>query len=447
METQEVASPLNFEKYGILVDELDPIKINGEVTSVTGLMVESSGPLTPVGSVCTISPKEGRGKEVEAEVVGIKNDKVLLMPLSESIGIQKGMIVKVKSILPMVNLSENLLGRVINGNSEFLDEGNYVPSAEMEIPLYKDPLNPLERGLITDPLDVGVGSINSLFTIGKGQRMGIMAGSGVGKSVLLGMMAKNTTADVNVIALIGERGREVMEFINDNLSEESRKKSIIVVATSDQPALVRIRATYLAITIAEYFRDTGKDVLLMMDSITRYAMSQREVGLFLGEPPTTKGYTPSVFSTIPKILERVGNVKGKGSITGIFTVLIEGDDINDPIGDAVRSVVDGHIFLSRSIAAKGLYPSIDILNSISRSMVAIVPPEHQKWAMQLKELVSVYQDSEDLINIGAYVKGTNPKIDRAIQMHDKIENFLRQGMNESRSFETSKNQLAELMNS
>ena len=440
----------DLSKYINLLEEVEPIKINGEVTSVSGLIVESSGPLVAVGSLCLIVPKDSELAKniepIEAEVVGLRDDKVLLMPLSDNRGISKGMLVKLKEEEAVVHVSEALLGRVVNGLGEFIDDGVvYKPTDEKEYPLYAEPLNPLHRGFITQPLDVGVRSINSLFTIGRGQRIGIMAGSGVGKSVLLGMMARNTDADVNVIALIGERGREVREFITDILGEEGMKRSIVIVATSDMPPMVRIRATYLAVTIAEYFRDKGKDVLLMMDSITRFAMAQRELGLFLGEPPTSKGYTPSVFTAIPKVLERLGSIEGGGSITGLMTVLIEGDDINDPIGDAVRSVVDGHIFLSRKIAAKGLYPAVDILNSISRSMVNIVPPEIYQDSMTLKELMSVYQESEDLINIGAYVSGANPRIDLAIKMYEPIIAFVRQGMAEGISFEQSIAELQALM--
>ncbi len=440
----------DFSKYFDILEEIEPIKVNGEVTSVNGLLVESSGPLVSVGSLCVIVPKEtDKTKEnytIEAEVVGLREDKVLLMPLADNRGISKGMLVKLKDEEAVVHVSESLLGRVVNGLGEFIDDDSgYKAVDEKEYPLYAEPLNPLKRGFITEPLDVGVRSINSLFSIGKGQRIGIMAGSGVGKSVLLGMMARHTNADVNVIALIGERGREVREFITEILGEEGMKRSIVIVATSDTPPMVRIRATYLAVTIAEYFRDKGKDVLLMMDSITRFAMAQRELGLFLGEPPTSKGYTPSVFTAIPKVLERLGSIEGGGSITGLLTVLIEGDDINDPIGDAVRSVVDGHLFLSRKIAAKGLYPAVDILNSISRVMVNIVSPEIYRYSMTLKELMSVYQDSEDLINIGAYVAGANPRIDLAIKMYPAITAFIRQGMKEGVSFEQSIAELEKLM--
>jgi flagellum-specific ATP synthase len=300
----------------------------------------------------------------------------------------------------------------------------------MEYPLMGTPLNPLDRNRVKDPLDVGVRSINGLLTCAKGQRIGILAGTGVGKSMLMGMIARNTNADVNVIALIGERGREVKEFIEENLGPEGLKKSVVIAATSDQPPLVRLRGAYIATTIAEFFRDQGKDVILMMDSVTRFAMAQREIGLSVGEPPTTRGYTPSVFSMLPKLLERAGTNPGDGSITGLYTVLVEGDDLNEPISDAVRAILDGHIVLSRELASHNHYPAVDILNSISRLMIDVVSKEHQELSMQFNDILATYREAADLINIGAYAKGSNAKIDLAIAKIDRMNQFLRQGMNE-----------------
>jgi len=351
------------------------------------------------------------------------------MPLAESRGICKGMIVKVKSSNPVVNLSNDLLGRVINGTSEFIDGKPYAPTDEVEYPLYREPLNPRERGFITESLDVGVRSINALMTIGRGQRMGIMAGSGVGKSVLLGMMAKNTTADVNIIALIGERGREVREFIQNNLGEEGLKRSVLVVATSNESPLSRIRGAYLATTIAEFFRDRRKDVVLMFDSVTRFARAQREIGLAIGEPPANRGFTPSVFSTLPKLLERSGT-SDRGTITGFYTILVEGDDMDEPVSDTVRGILDGHIVLSKKLAARHHYPAIDVLSSISRLSTKINGPATKKASAYIKRMLAVYTEAEDLINVGAYVKGSNPVIDEAIEKIPGINEFLRQGIEE-----------------
>ena len=333
---------------------------------------------------------------------------------------------------------------MIDGLGNPIDNKGPIDFAD-EYPIYADPINPLDRGRIAQPMDLGIRALNALFTCGKGQRMGIFAGSGVGKSVLMGMIALNTKADVNVIGLIGERGREVREFLEKNLGEEGLKRSVVVVAASDMHPLVRMRAAYVATTVSEYFRDQGNDVLLMVDSLTRFAMAQREVGLSVGEPPTTKGYTPSVFSLLPKLLERSGIVEGVGSITGLYTVLVEGDDFNEPISDAARSILDGHISLSRSLAHNNHYPAIDVLQSISRVMIDIVNKEQKNKANELLNIVATYKKAEDLINIGAYVQGSNPGIDYAIKMIDKVNAFLRQNIDERVDFESAGTQLLELL--
>ncbi len=398
---------------------------------VAGIVAEGHGPGLSVGSLCSI--KNSDGLDVQAEVVGFKDKRVILMPYGEVRGIRPGSRIVDMSKRPIVQVGEKYIGRVIDGLGHPID-GKGAISSETEYPIYADVLNPLKREIIREVIDVGVGSINALITVGKGQRIAIMSGSGVGKSVLMGMIAKNTSADVTVIALIGERGREVREFIERSLGEEGLKKSVVVVATSDTPALVRIRGAYLATTLAEYFRDKGLDVILVMDSITRFAMSLREVGLAAGEPPSAKGYTPSVFTKIPKLVERAGTIEKKGSITGIYNVLVEGDDMTEPIADAVRSSVDGHIVLSRTLAQRGHYPAVDILASISRVMRDIVDPGHLDNAKKLVRVLSVYREAEDLINIGAYVDGSDPKIDYAKKMIDKINSFLQQDIYQKVSF-------------
>ena len=333
-----------------------------------------------------------------------------------------------------MKVGDEMLGRVIDGLGNPMDDKGYL-LLDQERPLFGNPCNPLKKRRICEPLDLGITAVNAMTTIGKGQRMGIMAGSGVGKSVLMGMMARHTTADVNVIALIGERGREVREFLERDLGDEGLQRSVVVIATSEQPALIRIRAAYLATTIAEFFRDQGQDVLLMMDSATRFAMAMREIGLAIGEPPTTKGYTPSFFAKMPKLMERVGNSASQGSITGLYTVLVEGDDFNEPVADTIRSIVDGHIVLSRDLAARNQYPAIDVLRSISRVMPDVVNDEHLDLARRLKKLMAVYEDARDLINIGAYAAGNNADIDNAIQYIGAINSFLAQRMDEKGSLE------------
>ena len=404
------------------------ISTRGRVSQVIGMVVESMGPAIPVGSICEIDVFKGRSR-VPAEVVGFREGRVLLMPLAEMRGIEPGSVIRLVEGHAAVPVANGLLGRVIDGLGRPMD-GKGPVVAEDFYPLYAEPLNPMERERILEPVDVGVRAINGLLTLGKGQRIGIMAGSGVGKSTLMGMIARHTAADISVIALIGERGRELKDFIERDLGPAGLARSVVVVATSDQPPLVRMRGAYLAMSIAEFFRDNHRDVILMMDSVTRYAMASREVGLSIGEPPTSRGYTPSVFAQLPKLLERAGTCEAKGSITGIYTVLVEGDDMNEPIADAVRSIVDGHIVLTRELASQGHYPSIEILGSVSRCMTDVVDAEHVGKARRFLETLATYRRSEDLINIGAYAKGSNPKIDYAIQMIDRLNSYLRQAVDE-----------------
>ncbi|OUM96981.1 MAG: flagellar protein export ATPase FliI [Thermobacillus sp. ZCTH02-B1] len=417
---------------------VDPIRMNGKVTQVIGLTVESEGPDARVGDVCLIYPAKS-GKPIRAEVVGFRNNRVLLMPLGELHAVAPGCDVVSTGKPLTVQVGSELLGKVLDGLGQPLD-GSRLPSRMPHYSTHNVPPNPLSRPRVTEPLGIGVRAIDGLLTVGRGQRIGIFAGSGVGKSTLLGMIARNTSADVNVIALIGERGREVLEFIERDLGPEGLARSVVVVATSDQPALIRIKGALIATTIAEYFRDRGLDVMLMMDSVTRFAMAQREVGLAIGEPPATRGYTPSVFAMLPKLLERSGTGKS-GSITAFYTVLVDGDDMNEPIADAVRGILDGHIVLSRSLANKGHYPAIDVLASVSRVMNDIVPPKQLEAANEFKRLLSIYRDSEDLINIGAYQRGSNPEIDRAIEYYDRIRSYSMQRTEEKVRFEESQERL------
>lgn len=410
------------------LEGLPLFRVHGKVNKIVGLIVEGYCPNASVGTLCELTPLNG-GPPIPAEVVGFRGGQGLLMPLGEMRGLGPGSLIRVRQTSATVKVGNALLGRTIDAMENTIDDGPRLHLAE-ERPIYALPPGPLQRKKITDPLDLGIRAINGLLTCGTGQRMGIMAGSGVGKSVMLGMMAKHTRADVNVIALIGERGREVREFIERDLGPEGLARSVLLVATSDQSPLLRMRGAFVATAIAEYFCAQGKDVLFMMDSVTRFAMAMREVGLAIGEPPTTKGYTPTVFATLPKLLERAGSFKGAGSITGLYTVLVEGDDMNEPIADAVRSILDGHIVLSRDLAAKNHYPSIDILNSTSRVMRDIVPPEHIELSGKVQEILAIYKESEDLINIGAYAHGSNPKIDYTLRRIDAVNGFLRQGMNE-----------------
>lgn len=429
---------LDSSKYIEQLQQLDPVRVNGKVTQVIGLTVESEGPDASIGDVCLIYPAKG-AKPIKAEVVGFRDNKVILMPLGELHAISPGCDVVGTGKPLSVQVGSELLGKVLDGLGQPLD-GSFLPSRMQNYSTHNEPSNPLTRPRVKETLSIGVRAIDGLLTVGRGQRVGIFAGSGVGKSTLLGMIARNTSADVNVIALIGERGREVLEFIEKDLGPEGLARSVVIVATSDQPALIRIKGALIATSIAEYFRDRGLDVMLMMDSVTRYAMAQREVGLAIGEPPATRGYTPSVFATLPKLLERAGTGP-TGSITAFYTVLVDGDDMNEPIADAVRGILDGHIVLNRQLANKGHFPAIDVLASVSRVMKEIVTEEHQEAANQLKMLLSVYRDSEDLINIGAYQRGTNEKIDTAIENIDSIYQFTRQRTNEKVTLEEAKERL------
>jgi flagellum-specific ATP synthase len=376
--------------------------------------------------------------------VGFKDRNVLMMPLGPMQGVSFGSRVTLAKQVATVRIGNNILGRTIDGLGQPID-GLGAMEQPRELPLYKEVRNPLERRPIRESLDLGVRSINTALTVGRGQRIGIMAGSGVGKSVLLGMMARYTEADINVIALIGERGRELREFIEDDLGPEGLKKSVIVVATSDQGPLIRMRGAYVAMAIAEYFSEQGKNVLFMMDSVTRFAMAQREVGLSVGEPPASKGYTPSVFAMLPRLLERAGSFENEGSITGLYTVLVEGDDMDDPIGDSVRSIVDGHFVLSRKLAQQGHFPAVDILQSASRVMRNVTDRHHQDMARDLREILATYREAEDLINIGAYRQGANPKIDRSVRLIEPITRFLRQKVEEKANFMDSLNELQAIL--
>ncbi|MFC1669054.1 flagellar protein export ATPase FliI [Spirochaetota bacterium] len=429
-------------KYKNILEDIDVLQSTGKVERIVGLTIESSGPDVKYGDLCKI--KISQSEYLYAEVVGFKDNRVILMPIGDMQGIVPGTEVYSAGSSLMVPVSRGLLGRVINGIGRPID-GKGDIYADKKYPVDAEPRNPLNRSVIDKPLSVGIRAIDGLITVGRGQRMGIFSGSGVGKSILLGMIARYTDADVNVIAMIGERGREVREFIENVLGMEGLKKSVVIVATSDQAPMVKIRGAYLAHAVAEYFRDEGKSVNLLMDSVTRFAMAQREVGLAKGEPSATRGYTPSVFSLLPKLMERAGTGDNGGSITGFYTVLVEGDDMNEPISDAARSILDGHIVLERSIAYKGHYPAIDVLASISRCMKDVVSKEHQDAANMMRELIASYREAEDLINLGAYAKGSNPVVDRAMDMMDEINAFLRQGILEQDGFESIQNQLIELM--
>ncbi|ALS21634.1 MULTISPECIES: flagellar protein export ATPase FliI [Paenibacillus] len=426
------------QKYIEHLNQMDTIRVNGKVTQVIGLTVESEGPDASIGDVCYIYPLKSN-TPLKAEVVGFKNNKVILMPLGELQSIGPGCDVVGTGKPLTVQVGHELLGKVLDGLGQPLD-GTYLPSRMTHYSTNNMPSNPLIRPRVLEPISVGVRCIDGLLTIGKGQRVGIFAGSGVGKSTLMGMIARNTSADVNVIALIGERGREVLDFIERDLGPEGLARSVVIVATSDQPALIRIKGALIATSIAEYFRDRGLNVMLMMDSVTRFAMAQREVGLAVGEPPATRGYTPSVFAALPKLLERSGTGP-KGSITAFYTVLVDGDDMNEPIADAVRGILDGHIVLDRSIANRGHYPAIDVLSSVSRVMKEIVPAEQLLAAEKLKMLLSTYKDSEDLINIGAYQKGSNPEIDLAIDSIQSIWDYTKQRVNEKLTFADAQERL------
>ncbi len=423
---------MTFDEYNDIILETSPVRQIGKILEIIGLIIEADGPNASIGDLCYIY-NSMEDVPIWAEVVGFRENRILLMPLGSMDGIRPGAFV-VSTGAPMkVKVGDELVGRVLDGLGRPIDDVGDIKSQKF-YPTHAELINPMNRSLIRTPLSLGIKAVDAFTTLGKGQRMGVFAGSGVGKSTTLAMMAKNTTADINVIALIGERGREVREFIDAILGKEGMKRSVVVVATSEQPSLVKIKAAFVAIAIAEYFRDQGKNVLFMLDSVTRIAMAQREVGLAIGEPPATRGYTPSVFALMPKFLERAG-CNEKGTITGLYTVLVEGDDFNEPISDTARSILDGHIMLSRDLAHKNHYPAIDVLQSISRVMNDVVSKEQKANAAKLRNLMAVYKKNEDLITIGAYVMGSDSDIDKSIKFMPQINEFLRQSVDDKISME------------
>lgn len=422
---------LLLKKYASVIGSATTVETIGRITQVTGMVLESQGPQAPIGEVCIL--RNRMGNEVcRSEIVGFKDNKILSMVLGDLENIEPGMEIAASGTTLTVEVGNNLLGRVLDGLGKPMD-GKGPLSKTTTRSIYAQPPNPLLRKRIKEPMATGVRAIDGLLTLGKGQRVGIFAGSGVGKSTLLGMIARNATADINVIALIGERGREVRDFIEEDLGEEGLKRSVVIVATSDMPALVRVKAPLIATAIAEYFRDQGLDVMLMMDSITRLAMAQREIGLTIGEPPTTKGYTPSVFALMPKLMERAGT-SDIGTITALYTVLVEGDDMNEPIADTARGILDGHIVLSRRLAAMGHYPAIDVLESVSRVMKDVIHPQHRTNAQNMKEMLAAYREAEDMISVGAYQKGANPMVDKAMDLRNQTRKFLRQEVEDPTDF-------------
>lgn len=433
-----------YDKY-LAVTEHSFIKKLGRVVKMVGLTIESLGPDANLNDLCIIRSAEKKNQVVFAEVVGFRDRRVLLMPYGSMDGIGPGAIVENTGSAFKLDVGEHMLGQVLDGLGMTIDEAdNFTYDAvKGTYSVEAAPPDPMERKIISEPLPLGVRAVDGLLTVGKGQRIGIFAGSGVGKSTLLGMFARNTKADINVIALIGERGREVREFVERDLGEEGMRRSVLVVATSDKPALIRKKAAMTATTIAEYFRDRGKDVLLMMDSLTRFSMAQREIGLASGEPPVSRGYPPSVYSEMPRLLERAGNA-AEGSITGLYTVLVDGDDFNEPITDTARSILDGHIMLTRKLAQKNHYPAIDVLQSISRVMSQIADRDHKRTAGRLKNVLATYQEAEDLINIGAYKSGSNKNIDYAIEKIDAVNGFLCQDVDEKVDFEVTIQKLEEI---
>ena len=432
---------INLKSYSDIIKTTNPMREIGKVIEIIGLIIEADGPQSSIGDLCYIYNKFDE-EPIWAEVVGFRQSKILLMPLGSMEGLQPGAIVVNTGSGMKIKVGEQLLGRVLDGLGRPIDNLGEISSQNLQS-TSAEAINPLKRKRIQDPLSLGIKSIDGFITVGKGQRLGIFAGSGVGKSTTLAMMAKNTSADMNVIALIGERGREVREFIEETLGTEGMKRTVVVAATSEQPSLVKIKAAFVATSIAEYFRDTGRDVLFMLDSVTRIAMAQREVGLAIGEPPATRGYTPSVFAIMPKLMERAGS-NDKGTMTGLYTVLVEGDDFNEPISDTARSILDGHIMLSRDMAHKNHYPAVDVLQSISRVMPEVTSKEHRQAAGKLRNLLAVYKKNEDLINIGAYVKGSDPNCDKAIQMMDNINLFLQQEVGQKFIYEQTIEELIKL---
>lgn len=417
-----------------------PVGLTGSVSKVVGLTAAVAGFPAPLGAVCRLDRDDGA--TTEGEVIGFHGEETLVLAYGELTGVRRGHRVSLKQSVPFVRVGDGLLGRVLNARGQFID-GRPPAVLPHRARLHSEPVSPLHRPRIDAPLGTGIRAIDGMLTCGKGQRLGIFAGSGVGKSTLLGQMARSTTADVNIVVLVGERGREVREFLDKDLGPEGLARSVVVVATGDEPALLRLRAAYVGTSIAEFFRDTGRDVLLMMDSVTRFALAQREIGLAAGEPPATRGYPPSVFALLPRLLERSGRTEW-GSITGFYTVLVEADDANEPISDTVRGILDGHIMLSRRLAHQAHWPAIDILSSISRSMNDVVNDEHRTAAGGLKQLLAAYQQAEDLISIGAYQNGSNPLVDAAIQLRQPIQNFLQQRVNEKSSLAESIQALVKL---
>jgi flagellum-specific ATP synthase len=431
-----------FDPYRERLKDVSPFRVSGIVSEIAGLLVASRGPWLPIGGSCHLEPLGG-GPPIPAEVVGFRGEQTLMMPLADLRGIGPGSRVVALAKEAHYRVGPELLGRVMDGLGRPIDGRGVI--AAHAYPLYRASCNPLDREDIREPLDIGIRAINGMITCGKGQRVAIMAGAGVGKSTLLAMIARNTRADVKVIALIGERGREVEEFVSRTLPPQDRERTIVVAATSEAPALVRVRGAFIATAIAEYFRDTGQDVLLLMDSLSRFAMAQREAGLAAGEPPSTKGYTPSVFALLPRLLERAGSWKKLGSITGLYTVLMEGDDPYEPIADAVRSLTDGHIHLSRRLAEQGHFPAIDVLSSVSRVRPKVTSKEHQALAAEVIRLMAAYRDAEDLIQIGAYTKGANSDVDRAIALLPRLRDFLRQDERADATVEQSVEALADVL--
>ena len=437
---------INFEKYHKNLNLAATVKVKGKITELVGLVAKAVIPNVKIGELCLIeangrSPAGSGQSTIKAEVVGFKGNEVLLMPLGNLEGMAPGGEVTATGDCLKIPVGDALLGRVLDGLGEPLDADVKGPLVCHEFyPVHAEPPDPMKRQRVTRPISVGVKSIDGLLTCGEGQRVGLFAAAGVGKSTTIGMIARNTEADVNVIGLIGERGREVRDFLENDLGEEGLARSVVLVATSDQPSLVRAKAAYAATAVAEYFRDKGLKVLLMMDSVTRFARALREIGLAVGEPPARQGFTPSVFSTLPRLLERSGN-SDKGSITAFYTVLVSGDDMTEPVADEVRSILDGHIILSRDMAARGHYPAIDVSESISRVMSGIVEPEHLEAARKLREVVSAYEKERDLILIGAYEAGSDPRVDYAIEKIEEVNAFLRQGVGEHISFEDTVAQL------
>ncbi|MFC1617525.1 flagellar protein export ATPase FliI [Candidatus Margulisiibacteriota bacterium] len=431
---------MDLSRYFRAISNTDLIRVVGKVVQVVGLVVEAQVQGVSVGELCTIELDEKTN--INAEVVGFKEKKVLLMPLGTVSGIKPGSKIYATGNPIEVKVGWNLLGRILNGLGEPMDKKGEI-EFETKYPIDKDPPDPVMRPRITDVLPLGVKALDGLLTLGRGQRIGIFSGSGVGKSTLMGMLARNAKADVNVISLVGERGREVKDFIEESLGEEGLKKSVVICATSDNPPLIRLKGAMVGTAVAEFFRDQGKDVLFMMDSVTRFAMAQREIGLATGEPPTTKGYTPSVFAMLPRLMERTGT-SDKGSITAIYTVLVEGGDTDEPIADATRGILDGHIMLDRGLAARNHYPCIEIGHSVSRLFTNINAKDHQAAAAKLREVMAKYTEAEDLINIGAYVEGSNPKIDYAVSKIDIVNSFLKQATHENIAFEDTVEQLKEM---